>query len=438
MTKLTLKRLYPDLKVLKGLLSFISRWGDRNLKIATGPEDITNVVLDQCVLTNLSNNQSQKIEFNQSAMSSVFIPSEDLAKTLGQLLSNGQEAQSYPKFIRLLLSSDEFISTELALPGIAAKDLKSAAELQGQSIFPGIQSAVLSFISPEPLPGKPDTYLVIWITQRRIESLFDALKIEGIFLWEVIPSAAIVASTLPKKIFKDCGATTTTYVTSLNSFPIHWLQVHSSDFENKDLRQHWGKELNENFSTEFVKPFRISELDINRSSVLFKPSEALALEDTRRRNGQIKRASFAVAITILFCAVPFFIQSVQFRLLADELVDVRSLSNTARQNRDFVVSQREEWAAINEYPDQNIPDIMFSLQELLYPDKLKNLEITEGVIEIEGESSNPQLILQRLEQHPLFTEAAFSRATNNNRYFIDFRLSTVNFDGYMVRYFLEN
>ncbi|MDG2117565.1 MAG: hypothetical protein P8K11_01185, partial [Gammaproteobacteria bacterium] len=126
------------------------------------------------------------------------------------------------------------------------------------------------------------------------------------------------------------------------------------------------------------------------------------------------------------------------RLLANELVDVRSLSNTARQNRDFVVSQREEWAAINEYPDQNIPDIMFSLQELLYPDKLKNLDITEGVIEIEGESSNPQLILQRLEQHPLFTEAAFSRATNNNRYFIDFRLSTVNFDGYMVRYFLEN
>jgi hypothetical protein len=80
---------------------------------------------------------------------------------------------------------------------------------------------------------------------------------------------------------------------------------------------------------------------------------------------------------------------------------------------------------------------MFSLQPLLYPDKLKSLEIMEGTIQIEGESSNPQAILQRLEQHPLFTEAKFSRATNNNRYFIEFRLSTVNYDGYMVRYFLE-
>ena len=438
MTKLTFKSLYPELKTLTGLLSFINSWKDRNLKISTRPEAIANVVLDQYVLTDLSNKQSQKIEFNQSAMSSLLVPSADLAKTLGQLLSNGQGEQSNPKFVRLLLSSDEFISTELALPGIAAKDLKSAAELQGHSIFPGIQSAVLSFISPEPLVGKPDTYLVIWITQRRLDGLFDALKMEGIFLWEVIPAAAIVASTLPKKIFKDCGAAITTYVSSSNSFPIHWSQVHSSDFENEDFRQHWGNELNETCSTEFVKPFRISESEISRSSVLFKPAEARALDDTRRRNGQIKRASFAVAIAILLCAVPFLIQSVQFRLLANEIVDVRSLSETAHQNRDFVVSQQEEWAAINEYPEQNIPDIMFSLQELLYPDKLKNLEITEGIIEIEGESSNPQLILQRLEQHPLFTEAAFSRATNNNRYFIDFRLSTVNYDGYMVRYFLEN
>ena len=420
------------------LQSFINSWRERVFKISTRPENITNVVLDQYVLTDLSNKRSQKIEFHQSAMSSLLVRSTDLAKTLSKLLSDGQIEQNNPKFVRLLLSSDEFISTELALPGIAAKDLKSAAELQAHSIFPGIQSAVSSFINPEPLRDKPHTYLVLWITQRRLDSLFDALKKEGLFLWEVIPTAAIVASTLPKKMLKDCGTAVTTYVSSANSFPIHWSQVHSNDMGNKDFRQLLEKKANDPSSTELVKPFKISKSDINRSSVLFAPAEARAFGDARRRSGQIKRAALSVALAILLCAVPFLIQSVEFRLLADELVDVRSLSDTARQNRDFVVSQQGGWAPINEYPDQNIPNIMFSLQELLYPDKLKNFEITEGIIEIEGESSNPQLILQRLEQHPLFTEAAFSRATNNDRYFIDFRLSTVNYDGYMARYFLEN
>jgi hypothetical protein len=38
----------------------------------------------------------------------------------------------------------------------------------------------------------------------------------------------------------------------------------------------------------------------------------------------------------------------------------------------------------------------------------------------------------------MFTEVAFSRATNNARYYIDLRLSTVNFEGYLARYFADN
>jgi len=49
-------------------------------------------------------------------------------------------------------------------------------------------------------------------------------------------------------------------------------------------------------------------------------------------------------------------------------------------------------------------------------------------------SQEPQAILERLEQNPMFTEVVFSRATNNSRYYIDLRISTVNFEAYMARY----
>ena len=47
-----------------------------------------------------------------------------------------------------------------------------------------------------------------------------------------------------------------------------------------------------------------------------------------------------------------------------------------------------------------------------------------------------QLLLE--SEGPLFTEVAFSRATSNGRYYIDLRLSPVNFEAYMIRYFPDN
>jgi len=81
---------------------------------------------------------------------------------------------------------------------------------------------------------------------------------------------------------------------------------------------------------------------------------------------------------------------------------------------------------------------MFTLQNVLSPERLTSLEISEGLVKIQGTSSDPQAILQRLEQDPLFTEVIFSRATNNTRYYIDLRLSPVNFEAYMVRYFPDD
>ena len=106
-----------------------------------------------------------------------------------------------------------------------------------------------------------------------------------------------------------------------------------------------------------------------------------------------------------------------------------------RENATVVVEFENRWGAINEFPQQNVAAAMFRLQEVLAGEQLSSLELSEGLIRIQGTSSDPQAILQRLEQDPLFTEVVFSRATSNTRYYIDLRLATVNFEAYRVRHF---
>ena len=77
------------------------------------------------------------------------------------------------------------------------------------------------------------------------------------------------------------------------------------------------------------------------------------------------------------------------------------------------------------------------MQDVIAPSVLTSIEIEEGFITIEGDSPDPQNLLEQLEQNPLFTEVDFARATNNTRYYIDLRLTSVNFPAYQEWYFPE-
>jgi uncharacterized protein involved in outer membrane biogenesis len=114
------------------------------------------------------------------------------------------------------------------------------------------------------------------------------------------------------------------------------------------------------------------------------------------------------------------------------------MSSDARQDQQAVVGFEDQWGAINDFPNQVINEALFTLQNVLRPERISSIEISEGLIKLQGSSADPQAILQKLEQDPLFTEVLFSRATSNTRYYIDLRLSSVNFEAYMVRYFPDS
>ncbi|MEC7998269.1 MAG: hypothetical protein VX166_10815, partial [Pseudomonadota bacterium] len=134
-------------------------------------------------------------------------------------------------------------------------------------------------------------------------------------------------------------------------------------------------------------------------------------------------------------ASPFLAQSFELQKTKALLEFNRELSVEARQDQAVVVQFENRWGAINEFPQQDVATAMFRLQEVLAGEQLSSLELSEGLIRIQGTSSDPQAILQQLEQDPLFTEVVFSRATSNTRYYIDLRLAMVNFEAYRVRHF---
>jgi hypothetical protein len=167
----------------------------------------------------------------------------------------------------------------------------------------------------------------------------------------------------------------------------------------------------------------------------FIPSGAMHARKKEEKSRNIFLAAGAFVFLIMLSSVPFLIQAYQFRTLAAILATQRIESVDARENRAVVVNFEDEWGQITDFPLQELQQAMFTLQNILQPDQLASFELSEGVIKIQGTSSEPQAILQRLEQDRMFTEVVFSRATNNSRYYIDLRLSTVNFEGYMARYF---
>jgi len=370
--------------------------------------------------------------------------------------------------IALLLPAEEFVSTLTPLPGLAGAAALQALRLQATTLIPSYDEPLALVDKPNRIAGTDD-YLCLWMTQARLATLSDAFEKEGVELAAVLPRGLLVETnaaatagdtggqgTRSEKDRADALQTSRqidqdprqiTQVVMRAGAPIKWETLQLSDLEEPELLEQWQAELK---STELAHEGPL----VNHSDPAWLsqrraiPALQLALasgftfvpsgELKRRQALKNKTTGVVIAAGLLLAAlltlIPFAMQSVQFRLAASELADLRALNDSARQNQAFVADFDSRWGTINEYPQQDIIAALFTLQRVISPDTLTGLEIEEGVVTIEGTSSNPQAILQRLEQDPLFTEVSFSRATSNSRYTIDLRLSNVSFEGYRARY----
>lgn len=348
-----------------------------------------------------------------------------------------QARSSDQKSIKLFLAPSEFVATSTPMPGVSAENLVSALSLQQESLLPAYEEELLLATSARNSENH-DT-VALWLPKQHLNELFNAFAAEHLLLAAVQPRNLCLTASQSRIHVLDDDGDDLTLVTEQEGVIHAWLPVKKTDLEEEAFSRQWQDTTNP--LTNVIEvcdtnpgPY-IDSKPVRTTNYCFFPDGAIAARKKVEKSRQLLLAASFLAAVLLVASLPFILQSFEIGMAEARLEAAREMSAEARADQRVVVEFENEWGTINDFPDQQLRLAMFRLQEVLGTERLSSLELNEGLIRIQGSSSEPQAILQRLEQDPLFTEVVFSRATNNSRYYIDLRLATVNFEAYMLRYF---
>lgn len=371
-----------------------------------------------------------------------------IAAACAELLAGLSAEQRKECVAVLLLPASFFVATITAMHGVAKENLVSALKIQADSILPSLEEPLSLAINPLSAT-QGDEHLALWTLETTLSDLFDALAAKDIFLAAVKPrfmngkgddaNDGNDPSGVKTRILDTDGETETCVVIE-DGILKSLLHVRKQDLQQEVFQQQWQETRAQDSSEHAIELNNIADyfprIDAQANQeYCFFPHGALNATRRTAQGKQTLAAAAAVVVVLFIAAAPFLLQSLKFRSLAGTLQMQREMASEARQDQAAVLSFENEWGLISNFPEQKLHEAMFTLQNILRPDTLTSFEVSEGLIKIQGSSNEPQAILQRLEQDPMFTEAVFSRATNNQRYYIDVKISEVNFEGYMVRYF---
>lgn len=345
--------------------------------------------------------------------------------------------------VLLLLPAHEFIATQVSMPGVARENLRSALALQSAVLLPSHDQALSFAVNPSPkLDDAPD--VVLWTDEQRLDALFEAFADRDLFLTAVMPRpVAATSASVGAVLVEDEDATHLTRLVYRDGVITHYLLLAKQDLADEDFGRQWQEQFlaleNEAGSVRHMHSAQdYAQLPGQLKADLeysFLPSGATEARRQAEKGKRLSYVAVAAGLVLLLSSSPFLWQSLQIMRLQANLQALQESAQQAREDQEVVREFERSWGVLNEFPVQNISQTLLGLQDVLAPSVLSSIEIDEGRVEIEGESQDPQSLLQQLEQNPLFTGVDFARATNNNRYFIELSLSTVDYDAYRQWYF---
>jgi hypothetical protein len=354
------------------------------------------------------------------------------------------DAQADNGRVLLLLPGSDFLATPVNMPGVARENLIAAVQLQTAVILPSYESPLTFEVhTASAVREQTPTDIVLWTNERLLDDLFNAFEAAGLFLTAVMPRALAVAPTVESgadSVIADSDASTLTHLVYRHGVLTEYLQINRADLSDPEFQQQWQQITESHGGITLALDSPQSYLDRHLQRPLereycFLPAGAQAALRHLQKGRRMAMAAVAAVVLVVLAGLPFLWQSVQFRNLQANLNEQRELAAAAREDQAVVRNFEQRWGALNEFPPQRLAATLTQLQAVLSPSVLSSFTLDEGLIQIEGESDDPQSLLQQLEQDPMFTGVDFARATNNNRYYIEMRLSTVDFDAYRQRYF---
>ena len=358
--------------------------------------------------------------------------------------------------ILLLLPPAEFLADSVNLPGLSPAAMRAALSLRAMTELPEFDQPLDLALTV----SRGSDALAWWIPTARTNSLFAAFAGHSLFLAAVLPrpawfiSATAQSDNVPDIILADIDGnrhTVTARVTAENAPRLSCFQTLAEDLADPELATQWQAQLAHagikhiehtvSSGEDFLRlqhQYKLPPIEFKSVASAVFPGPALAARHSLNKGRRRRQLLSAIAAGFVLISLPFVYQSWQLVRLENQLTDIRLLSAEARQHQADVRDFETRWGVFTEFPQQDVGATMLELQTVINPGVLSLFEIDEGLISIEGESQDPQNLLEQLEQNPMFTEVDFARATNNNRYFIDLRLSTVNFPAYQQWHFPES
>lgn len=380
-----------------------------------------------------------------------------IAQAAARLLAS---ADTDSECIILLLPPAEFLADQVDMPGLSAEAMRAALGLRAMTQLPEYDQALDLALTCHSDSTRASSALAWWMSAARSNALFEAFSAHSLFVAALLPRNAWLLAALQRSTHaaalaiedKDqrwltitashpagAGAAFTGMQSVIDDLadPLlfaQWqTQRQQAGIDHIDHSIHSGEDF-----LGLVRRHQLAPFDTSTTATAVFPAAALAarhqLNKGQRRHLLLRASAAVIALVLL----PFIYQSWQLMRLQSQLVDIRAQAAEARQHQALVRDFENQWGVMTEFPHQDIGATMLELQSVINPGVLTLFEIDEGLISIEGESQDPQNLLEQLEQNPLFTEVDFARATNNNRYFIDLRLSTVNFPAYQQWHFPES
>lgn len=379
------------------------------------------------------------------------------ARTLMNAYPDAEKEKQDQDSVLLLIPPHWTFAQSVDMPGVKPEDRYAALRLQGDGLLPAYDEPLMLAMDEQ------RRQMSFWLPLSLVNRLFNAFAQENIFLAGLLPRPLLGMghdrNEQVETIGSDCliidadQDAVSGYRLGTDGAVVDCQTVSRMDLQDSYLAQEWEDywpsadklpRTSLNSSADYQRWFRqlggvtaIQQMASLLAPLCYFPDDALKARYRLYRNRIKSAALSATAAVVVLATLPFVWQFVQVSRLQSALTDLQEAAAPARAAQQEIRAFESEWGVLDEFPRQNLDQTLLTLQSVLSPSTLSQIDVEEGFISIEGLSDDPQNLLEKLEQNPQFTEVDFARASSNGRYYIDLRLATVNFPAYQQWYFGE-
>jgi hypothetical protein len=363
-----------------------------------------------------------------------------IAGAAASLLANRKPTPT----VFLLLPPSHFAATRYQLHVSGEKLLRSALSLQAHTLLPAYDEPLLLGLA-----GNQGTGAALWYPERQAAALCHAFQDEGLLLGALMPRTLALlddAATVEVQVLQDSDDEHSTYLSFQHGSLTNFLTASQRDLEQDIFYQQWLQETQQSAGRPQREVASIDDwrelrrLLKPRRGYAFIPADAEAAGWRRIRRKQQKAGAVAALVVVALLCLPFLNNAIRKTLLERDLESFLEQSAAARESQAAVLAMEDEWGGVLEYPRQDAGDILLKLNSVI-ENALSNFSLDKGVVDIQGFSQDPALLIEQLAENESFFDVSQSRSSSagsrdggGDRFGIRMGVSGIDFPAYEARH----